>query len=146
MSEEEPKKHLTWTEFGYYMKKLPGRVEMDPDTILGIARGGLPGATMLAHAFDADIKTVSASRADKGDDWDITINRFPKIREDEKVLIFDEVVDTGNTMGVIHSRAADRAEEVETASLHKSSREDMIFTPDSYIVEEDRWVCYPWEI
>jgi hypoxanthine phosphoribosyltransferase len=146
MSEEKEKKHLAWTEFGHYMKKIPNRVEMDPDTVVGIARGGMPGATMLAHGLDAELEMVHATRAKKGDDWVVTMRDFPEFFDDEKVLLFDEVVDTGTTMAAVSARIEDQVDEIETASLHWSGRDDAMFGPDTWIVQEDRWVVYPWEI
>jgi hypothetical protein len=61
-----------------------------------------------------------------------------------KVLVVDDVSDTGSSLRTAMEHVADRgASEVRVATLHVKPW--TTFRPDYYAAEVDAWIVYPWE-
>ena len=63
-----------------------------PDVIVGVSRGGLIPGVMISHKLNIPFKPVHASTRDFPH-WE---NYLPKSK-DEKVLIVDDICDSGET-------------------------------------------------
>lgn len=121
--------------------------DYNPDVIVGIARGGLIPAVMVSHTYKKRLIYVDAKFYKDIEDRD----KEPIIRsslsgevESKKVLIIDDVVDTGKTLKTIMNHVKERdPDSIMTAALVTKPHAEM--KPDQYIFKTDRWVVFPWE-
>jgi hypoxanthine phosphoribosyltransferase len=121
-----------------------------PDTIIGISRWGLIPALLLSDALNInDIASIRIQHWSQG----LTGSTI-KIQEpigvnvkDHKVLIVDEVADTGLTLkAATEALSSLGAKEIKTAVLYLKPRS--IFKPDYYsiLMKTNAWIIYPWSI
>lgn len=118
-------------------------------SVVTISRGGLVPARIVSDVIGVEDLHVVRSRF-----WGVggTIFKEPEVSYYEglnlsgkKVLIVDEVVDTGSTMSKIFRLVSDLgASRVKTAVLHYKTSSSL--TPDYYVelVEKWVWIYYPW--
>lgn len=145
MTEEQENKHVGWRGFDASIYSLAERID-EPDIVVGVARGGLPGATMLSHALDCDLATIKVEHYE-GDEKqdDVTVGPLYGVHGGADVLIFDEKVGTGATMEAVRKEVERQTTGViETASIHVDPDRD--FDPDYWLEETEKWVVYPWEV
>ena len=80
-----------------------------------------------------------------GEELEITQDVDEKFVKDKKVLLVDDLVDTGITMlGVVRHIKAKGATEVRTATLHYKPWSKI--KPDYFIEETNKWIIYSKEI
>jgi len=118
-------------------------------TVLTVSRGGLVPARIVSDVIGVDDFHVVRSRF-----WGVggRILEEPEISyyggielKNKKVLVVDEVVDTGTTMSrIVRLVNSLGAREVKTAVLHYKTSSS--FIPDYYVerVEKWVWIYYPW--
>jgi len=119
-----------------------------PDYIVLILRGGATPASILSDCLG--IRNVLAVKAElyeeigkPGKNVNI-IQPLPQKLHGKKVLIVDDVSDTGATLKVIvdHLKSLG-ASEVRVATIHYKPWSE--FMPDYFIEETTKWIVYPWE-
>ena len=131
--------------------KLKEEDNFMPDVIVGISRGGLIPGVMISHKLDIPFKPVHASTRDFPH-WE---NYLPKPK-DSKVLIVDDICDSGETFERISKHIKGPREnmplqlqcDVRFASLWWNNEVD--FKPHYYVREEAKdtnklWIIFPWE-
>jgi len=123
---------ITYNDYDHMMDKLVEMIEMSKSYtkvkyVYGPPRGGLPIAVHLAHFLDLTL-------LDRFD-----FKNLPE-REWEKVLIADDVADTGETLQEIRDKFGTY---FITAVLHYKSRS--VVKPDFFVEENNTWIIYPWE-
>jgi uncharacterized protein len=144
---------LTYEQFGEATRALAAQVADDgyePDLILAIARGGLGLAMGLGYALD--VKNLSAVNVEfyTGIDTrlDVPIMLPPTPAAVElaglKVLIADDVADTGQTLEHVRAFCADHVAEARSAVVYEKSRS--IVKPDYVWRRTDRWIDFPWSV
>ena len=122
-----------------------------PTAILGVSRGGLIPAAMLSYTFD--VRLIQAVRVQHYDDQNNRLESGPQFVEGpqpfasfdiytERLLIVDDIVDTGETLKLVRNAAYDHADEVKVAALYV--RSDQKHSVDWYWKVEDEWVVFPW--
>ncbi|MEO0577038.1 MAG: phosphoribosyltransferase family protein [Pseudomonadota bacterium] len=134
-----------------------------PTLIIAIWRGGTPVGMavqeLLAYCgVDSDhiaIRTSSYHGVDERSNHvaihglDYIVN---KINTVDRVLIVDDVFDTGNTIAAVIKELARRArdnmaEDVRIAvPWFKPTRNQTSLTPDYYVHETDEWLVFPHEL
>ena len=120
--------------------------KFDPQVIVGLSRGGLTAGVMMSHWFQKPFKPVKASIRDFPD-WE---DYLPK-KTDERVLIVDDICDSGETFVKIQEHLKDATNlpvEVRFASLWWNN--ECEFKPHYYVQEcakdtEAIWIHFPWE-
>ena len=122
-----------------------------PSAILGIARGGLIPAAILSYQFD--VKCIQSVRVQHYDDHNKTLDSGPQFVDGpqpdatlnidtERLLIVDDIIDTGETLKLVRSAVPDHAQEVKVAALYVRSNQKL--AADWYWTVEDEWVVFPW--
>ena len=142
--------HISWNDAAEMCKKIVKYMEdFKPDVLVGISRGGLVPVRILSDFLDNNQVAVIKIEFYK------SINQtsgFPKIAQPlsvdvkgKKVLIVDDVSDTGRSLAVAkdHVQKAG-AEEIKVATLHYKPHSS--FKPDYFVDETSAWVVYPWEV
>jgi len=141
--------YVSWEEVEQMCRGNAERIknEFKPDLILGIARGGLAPARIMSDLLD--VKTVFIVCAELykniGKTGNLKIKQdYPKnALKGKRVLIVDDVSDTGKTLSEIKGMVGKEALEVRVATLHYKPHS--IFKPDYYSQSTSDWVVYPWE-
>ena len=119
--------------------------KFDPQVIVGLSRGGLTPGVMMSHWFQKPFKPVKSSLRDFPE-WE---DYLPK-KTDERVLIIDDICDSGETFQKISDYIKERGDGVDVrfASLWWNNECD--FEPHYYVQEcakdtEGIWIHFPWE-
>lgn len=142
---------LTYELFGQGIRELAQQIadsDFTPDILLGIARGGLVPAGALAYALDCkNLFTISVefyTGVDARLDVPVMLPPFLDARDLDaaKVLVVDDVADTGRTLELVHEFCAGHVAEVRTAVLYEKPRS--IIKGDFTWRHTDRWINFPW--
>ena len=119
--------------------------KFDPQVIVGISRGGLTPGVMMSHWMQKPFKPIKTSLRDFPE-WEDYLPR----KTDERVLIVDDICDSGETFQKISDFIKERGMKVEVrfASLWWNNEVD--FEPHYYVQEcakdsEGIWIHFPWE-
>lgn len=120
-----------------------------PSVIIAILRGGYIVAKLVSDYLGVeDIATMEIKfYRGVGERAERPIVSTPLIRsiKDEKVLIVDDVSDSGRTLQVaIDIARIYGAKEVKTATLYLKPWS--ITVPDYYVAETKSWIVFPWEV
>lgn len=149
-----PVKLVSWEEVVEWSRGLASRVEESgwrPDVVVAVARGGFVPARLVCDFLDiTDLLSVQsqhwveAARAAQK-----AILKFPYRvdMEGKRVLVVDDIVDTGDTLLLAKEfiEREWRPAEVRTAAMQWISSVAK-FKPDYYYIEVREWVWfqYPW--
>lgn len=141
---------LTYELFGDAIKDLAQIIVDDyrPDLILSIARGGLLIGGALGYAMG--VKNVSVINVEFYTGIGETLEQpvmLPPTPEavdlsGMKVLIADDVADSGKTLELVQEFCADTVTESRTAVIFEKSRS--IIKPDYAWKKTDNWIDFPW--
>ena len=120
--------------------------KFDPDVIVGLSRGGLTPGVMMSHWMEKPFKSIKASLRDFPE-WEDYLPR----KTDERVLIVDDICDSGETFHKIREHINERKEngvDVRFATLWWSN--ECNFEPHYYINEIAKdttktWIHFCWE-
>ncbi|MDA0679759.1 MAG: phosphoribosyltransferase family protein [Proteobacteria bacterium] len=134
----------------------------EPTLIIAIWRGGTPVGMAVQEVFaycgvksdHIAIRTSSYVGVDERGAVAIHGLNYiiKKIRREDRVLIVDDVFDTGNTIRAVVQEIKDRArgntpEEIRTAvPWYKPSRNETDMVPDFYLKETAEWLVFPHEL
>jgi len=130
------------------VKRLVKQTEpFQPDAILAIARGGLTLAHAYAQAtdnrnlfsinsilYDGEVKRSHAK-----------LLNMPELGEHKRVLILDDIVDSGDTLKAVLFVLQERYPQIEFKSAviyHKKSAD---IDPDFALHEAKAWIDFFWE-
>jgi hypoxanthine phosphoribosyltransferase len=150
MAERE---RMTWDELGDGARALAGQVAADgyaADIVLGIARGGLLLCAALAYALDVKntftMNVEFYTGVDERLELPMLLPPVPDLVDlrATKVLIADDVADTGQTLALVHDFLAGTVTEVRTAVLYEKPRS--IVRCDYVWRRTDRWIDFPWSV
>jgi hypothetical protein len=142
---------LTWQRFGDASRELAQAVAdsgFRPDVVVAIARGGLAIGGALAYALGT--KGVGTMNVEFYTDIDERLPApiiLPPLLDTAymkglKVLIADDVADTGETLALVKDLMAQHAGEVRTVTLYAKPRS--IIEPDYVWKRTDQWITFPW--
>ena len=143
---------VSWDELDRLVADLAGRLEGAPfDVMLAITRGGLVPAGMLAYRLR--LRNILVAAVEYYDDHGKpgphpTFLQFPAdpLLRGQRVLVVDEVWDSGTTIHAVTERVLQAGGIPTTAVLHyKPARSRVPGHPDVFAVETDRWVVYPFK-
>jgi hypoxanthine phosphoribosyltransferase len=142
---------MSWDDLGTGARELAETVAADgyhPDMILGIARGGLLVCGALGYALGVKNTFTMNVEFYTGVDERLEIPMIlPPVPDlvdfaDFKVLIADDVADTGATLKLVHDFCAGKVAEVRTAVLYEKPRSTV---KCEYVWRRtDRWITFPW--
>jgi hypoxanthine phosphoribosyltransferase len=142
---------MTWDDLGAGSRELAQIVHDDgyrPDMILAIARGGLLVAGALAYALGVKNTYTMNVEFYTGVDERLPIPMLlPPVPDlidvsSARVLIADDVADTGATLRLVEDFCAGRVAEVRSAVLYEKPRSEV---KCEYVWRRtDRWITFPW--
>jgi hypoxanthine phosphoribosyltransferase len=142
---------MAWGHLGEAARQLAQAVVASgyrPDIVLAIARGGLlPGG---AVAYALGVKNSCAMNVEFYTDVDqrlevpLILPPAPELIDlgDARMLIVDDVADTGRTLEVVHDFCVGKVAEVRTAVLYEKPQS--VVKCDYVWRRTDRWIDFPW--
>lgn len=142
---------LTWDRFGEAARSLAVDVAAsgyEPQVVLAIARGGLLPASAVAYALDVkNVLTMNVEFYTGVDErLPVPVMLPPLPRQVDlagaRVLVVDDVADTGETLRLVLDFCAEHVEQVRSAVLYAKPRS--VVDPDFVWRRTDRWVNFPW--
>jgi hypoxanthine phosphoribosyltransferase len=143
---------VSWEDLDRLVGDLAQQLVGQPfDVLLAITRGGMVPAGMLAYRLR--LRDILVAAVEYYDDTGAhgpapTFFQFPAdpLLRGKRVLIVDEVWDSGTTIDAVTDRVRQAGGEPFTAVLHyKPSRSVVVARPDVHAVETDQWVVYPFK-
>ena len=119
--------------------------KFDPQVIVGISRGVLTPGVMMSHWKQQPFKPIKTSLRDFPE-WE---DYLPK-KTDERVLIVDDICDSGETFQKISDFITERGVNVEVRFASLWWNNECNFEPHYYVQEcakdsEGIWIHFPWE-
>jgi len=147
----DEREDLSWQAFGEASRDLAKVIAADgfePDVILSIARGGLFLAGALGYALA--VKNLHVVNVEFYDGVGTTLDMpvmLPPVPSAvdfsaKKVLISDDVADSGRTIELVHTFVKDQVDEVRTAVIYEKPRS--VIRCDYVWKRTDRWINFPW--
>lgn len=142
---------MTWSIFGAASRELAQAIADDgyePDMILAIARGGLLPAGALGYALAVkNIYTMNVefyTGVDERREVPLILPPVPDFQlvKQAKVLIVDDVADTGGTLKVVKEFCAGKVAEVRSACLYEKPHS--VVKCDYAWKRTDKWINFPW--
>lgn len=139
---------VTWLKFHELCKTMtPSIAKYAPDIILGVARGGLYPATLLSHILQKELYPIRLTRRVNDQikyrtpKW---LTEPPRLVKGKKVLIVDEISDTGETLLRVKEKVkAMKCADVKTAVLYAHFHSEKV--PDFVGVVTDKLILNPWD-
>ncbi len=151
MTSEPAREVLTYELFGTAVHDLATMVVesgYEPDIILSIARGGLALGMGLGYALD--VKNLSAVNVefytgiDERLDVPIMLPPTPAVVDlaGLKVLMADDVADTGKTLETVRNFLTGHVTEVRTAVIYEKPW--TVVRPEYVWRRTEQWIDFPW--
>jgi uncharacterized protein len=142
---------MSWADLGAGCRALARNVADDgyePDMILSIARGGLLVGAALGYALS--VKNVYTMNVEyyTGVDERLDVPRIlppaPDFVDlhDARILIADDVADTGHTLESVQQFCGGKVGEVRIAVLYEKPHS--VVQADYVWRRTDRWIDFPW--
>src|SRR5580765_7057262 len=146
-----PRERMSWAQLGEASRELARAIVDDgyePDLILGIARGGLLVAGALSYAIGVKNTFTMNVEFYTGVDERLPVPMIlPPVPalvdlQDARMLIADDVADTGQTLALVKGFCAGQVGEVRTAVLYEKPRS--IVECEYVWRRTDLWIVFPW--
>ncbi len=143
------KRIISWTELGQLIRKLVEEVRKGerPDVVVGIARGGLLPAMVIADRLRLPIDFINI-KSYRGPGVKGVLRVYDVMYEDVRdrsVLIVDDVADTGETFLFVTQHMIKKgAKSVLLASIFLKPWSKV--KPNYYVEQTSEWIVFPWEL
>ena len=148
----EPEKLVvSWADLDALVERMAQQVGGEYDVVLTITRGALVPTGMLAYRLGMRNIVVAAVAYydDTGQPAEQpTFLQFPSdpLLHGQRVLVVDEVWDSGTTIAAVVERVRLAGGSPTTAVLHyKPTNSRVPIAPDHHVVATDAWVVYPYK-
>jgi hypoxanthine phosphoribosyltransferase len=142
---------MSWADLGEGARELAEQVWRDgyrPDIVLAIARGGLLVAGAVSYALDVKntftMNVEFYTGVDERLEMPMLLPPVPDLVDahEWRVLIADDVADTGATLALVKEFCEGKVAEVRCAVLYEKPRSTVRC---EYVWRRtDRWIDFPW--
>jgi len=122
--------------------------ELNPDILVGVSRGGLVPVRILSDKLGINKLGILGiqfyKKVGETKDFPEITHDMPVNIEGKKVLVIDDVADTGKSLVAARDYLSRKgAAEIKTATLHY--KPTSIIKPDYFVGVTTAWIVYPWE-
>jgi hypothetical protein len=147
------RERLSWADFGTASRELAEQIHADgyePDLILSIARGGLLVGAALGYSLDVKntwtMNVEFYTGVDERLDVPMILPPVPELvdLETARMLIADDVADTGETLKLVKDFCGGKVAEVRGAVLYEKSRS--VVSCEYVWKRTDLWIDFPWSV
>ncbi|RTJ26119.1 phosphoribosyltransferase [Campylobacter jejuni] len=140
----------SYEEFKEDVKILAKEIKKDfnPDALLAIARGGMS----LGHSLAVALKTrqlfaLNSIHYDDTKKLDtIEIFNIPDLSKHKKILLIDDIVDSGESLVEIKKVLLEKFPHIELKIATIFYKETALLEPDFKVKEATEWVDFYWDI
>jgi hypoxanthine phosphoribosyltransferase len=119
-----------------------------PDIVVGVSRGGWVPARVLSDLLDnsnlANIRVEFYSSINQTIEKPVITQPLSVPVLDKKVLVVDDIVDSGASLRLVHNTLSKAASQVKSAVIYVKPWAG--FHPDYFASSTDTWVIFPWEL
>ena len=138
---------ITWQRFGELCSELALKVSgYDPEVIIGIAKGGVLPAAVVASMLRREFYAIRLSRRHNDRlvrDEPAILVAVPDVVAGKRALLVDDISVTGKTLQMAAEQAEMlEARETRTASLFVHSDS---YKPDYFVLQTDALIINPWD-
>ncbi len=122
--------------------------DYEPEILLAVARGGLTLAHLMSQALDMrNLYTLNSIHYEGEMKLDsFNIFNIPDVSHAKKVLIIDDIVDSGETMVEILKILEDKFPGVEFKLATLFYKKTAVLKPDFAVREANEWIDFFWEV
>ncbi len=119
----------------------------NPQSIVGIARGGLTLVHAMAEGLNVrEVQTLRTELYDKTCKRDsLAIFNSCEFADKQRVLVVDDISDSGETLLAVMKSLEDKYKEVEFKSATLFYKKSSVYEPHFWINEADDWIDFFWE-
>ncbi|ORI02351.1 phosphoribosyltransferase [Campylobacter concisus] len=140
----------SYDEFAVDTKKMAKQIkdEFDPEVILAVARGGLTLGHSLAVALNnRNLFTLNSIHYEDTNKLD-TINIFniPDLSKYTKILLVDDIIDSGESMVEIKRELLKRYPNLDIKIATVFYKEKALLLPEFKVKEAHDWIEFFWDI
>ncbi len=138
--------YYKYDEFSRDLKKSVDKIQQTPDAIVAIARGGLTYGHFLAEAMSVrNLFSINAiSYNDKEQMDTIEVFGTPQLHQFKRVLIVDDISDSGRTLKYIVDYLQTLYPEIEFETITIFYGENSEYQPTYYIHKSNQWIEFFW--
>lgn len=122
--------------------------DYEPEILLAVARGGLTLSHLMAQAMDMrNLYTLNSIHYEGELKLD-TFNIFniPDVSHAKRVLVVDDIVDSGETMEEILKILNEKFPNVEFKLATLFYKKTAVLQPDYAVREANQWIDFFWEV
>ncbi len=140
--------YYDYNEFLSDLKKLVAMIDWEFDTIVPIARGGLSMAHLMGEHYDIrDVYAINTIGYEDDKKLEHTkLFNIPDLSHRKRVLIVDDISDTGDTLVLVTQELGERYPGVEFRTATIYYKESSLFKPDWYVREAKEWIDFFWTV
>ena len=122
--------------------------DFKPEILLAVARGGLTLSHLMAQAFNIrDLYTLNSIHYDGEKKLDsFNIFNIPDLSWANRVLIIDDIVDSGETMKEILFILKEKFPNIEFKIATLFYKNTALIKPDFSVREANEWIDFFWEV
>lgn len=138
----------SYEEFQVDVNKLAKEIKgYEPDVILAIARGGMTLGHFLAEALEMrDLYSINSIHYEETRKLDtIDIFNIPDLSKKKRVVIVDDIIDSGETMIEIKKVLGEKFPDVELKVASIYYKEKALLRPDFTAREATEWIEFFWD-
>ena len=141
-------RYYSYEEFKIDVNTLAKEIKpYAPDVILAVARGGMTLGHFLAEALELrDLYSINSVHYEETHKLD-TINIFnvPDLSKAKRVVIVDDIIDSGETMIEIERVLTAKYPDVEFKIASVFYKEKALLRPDFAARETTEWIEFFWD-
>lgn len=140
----------SYDEFAVDVKRMAKQIkdEFDPEVILAVARGGLTLGHSLAVALEnRNLFTLNSIHYEDTNKLDtIQIFNVPDLSKYIKILLVDDIIDSGESMVEIKRELLKRYPNLDIKIATVFYKEKALLLPEFKVKEAHDWVEFFWDI
>lgn len=140
----------SYDEFAVDAKRMAKEIkdEFDPEVILAVARGGLTLGHSLAVALNnRNLFTLNSIHYEDTNKLDtIQIFNMPDLSRYTKILLVDDIIDSGESMVEIKRELLKRYPNLDIKIATVFYKEKALLLPEFKVKEAHDWVEFFWDI
>ncbi len=141
-------KFYSYDEFKIDVNMLAKEIKVyEPEVILAIARGGMTLGHFLAEALDMrDLYSINSIHYEETRKLDtIDIFNVPDLSKVKKVVIVDDIIDSGETMIEIKKVLMKKYPHLDLKVASIYYKEKALLRPDFMAREATEWIEFFWD-
>ena len=140
---EMPEEKMKWDQFEEEIKKLAEKIRsgFQPDLIVGITRGGAVPARLLSRELNT--KNMHGISIEKVGGERKVVTDLQIDLSGEKVLLVEDMLETGRSLIVAKKYLENKGAEVKTACLYIMPQSEI--KPDYFLSRIENAAKFPWE-